>query len=200
MDTAQGWPGPQACGVAEAEGRASPLVRAPDSAYGPQNQSPRHVAGQHLVVSLCAHVHISSALCSGSPELLTASAAWQQHTEGCLLGGLEALLKLLPRHWRLLTVVLGMQARDLATLGCSCTELLHTAGTDALWQVLFNQEFGYVQELDSTQGGSLRWQRLFARTWLDRYCLQSGFCRQLKTCCQLLVVSEHDCNAVAWRQ
>lgn len=89
----------------------------------------------------------------------------------------------------LLTVLLCAQARDLAVLGCSCTELRHTAGSDAFWQVLFKQEFGYAPELDSIQGSSLRWQRLFGRTWLNR-CVPWSLNLMLDDYCQLAVVSD----------
>lgn len=62
-----------------------------------------------------------------------------------------------------------MQAKDLAALGCCCTELRHTASSDLLWQPLFNRELGYVTHYENIQGGASGWQRLFARRYIERY-------------------------------
>ena len=61
-----------------------------------------------------------------------------------------------------------MQAQDLSTVECCCTELRHTASSDMFWQPLFQLEFGFVTSHEKMQAGRLGWQGMFTHKWTER--------------------------------
>ena len=69
------------------------------------------------------------------------------------------------------TVLHALQAKDLASIGCCCTELRHTAGSDTLWQPLFEQDSAPIElrQYDITQAGRLGWQRVYALRRAEQY-------------------------------
>lgn len=60
----------------------------------------------------------------------------------------EWLLCLLPCLIHL--ALTPMQARDLAALAGSCTQLRHLASVDSLWEVLYKQEFTHATHAGNT--------------------------------------------------
>lgn len=65
-------------------------------------------------------------------------------------------------------ILANLQAQDLSTVECCCTELRHTASSDMFWQPLFQLEFGFVTSHEKTQAGRLGWQGMFTHKWTER--------------------------------